>query len=122
MVVALLKDQLCLTLFYLKGGLTLAHPYYNVCCSNIGRGVCITTTYGKVYRGVICQVTPTHVHIAPIGRRISEDTTKNLSSVVTTAKGTKQKEEVTEIQFGFGGFGGFGTGIALATIAALAFL
>jgi hypothetical protein len=106
----------------------LAHPYYNVCRSNIGRGVCITTTYGKVYRGVICQVTPTHVHIAPIGRRISEDTTKNLSNEVTTAKGTKQKEEVTEVQFGrpygygYGGFGGFGTGIALATIAALAFL
>jgi hypothetical protein len=107
----------------------LAHPYYNVCCSNIGRGVCITTTNGKVYRGVICQVTPSHVHITPIGRRISEDTTKDLSTAVTTAKGTKQKEEVTEVQFrrpygygGYGGYGGFGSGIALATIAALAFL
>jgi small nuclear ribonucleoprotein (snRNP)-like protein len=48
----------------------MAHPYYNVCRTNIGRGICVTTRSGRVYRGVIGSVDGYSVGIRPLGRGV----------------------------------------------------
>lgn len=42
------------------------HNHYKTCCDNLGKPVCIRTLDGQVHRGVIRNVTPTHVYIDPL--------------------------------------------------------
>lgn len=42
--------------------------YYKKCCEYRGKPVMITTRDGKVHRGVVERVTPTHVYLRPMGR------------------------------------------------------
>lgn len=39
---------------------------YRLCCQNMGKPVAINTTDGQEYRGIIRQVTPTHVFLEPL--------------------------------------------------------
>lgn len=43
--------------------------YYKMCCDNIGKPVCIKTIDGQEHRGIIRQVTPTHVYLDPLPNR-----------------------------------------------------
>lgn len=43
--------------------------YYKLCCDNIGKPVSIRTVDGQEHRGVIRQVTPTHVFIEPFSNQ-----------------------------------------------------
>ncbi|HHW37222.1 MAG TPA: hypothetical protein GXX18_08305 [Bacillales bacterium] len=73
--------------------------YHALCHRHMGKAVEIRTHDGRVHRGVIHRVTPTHVYLQPIGGP------RNLGG------------------FGFGFWGwGFGAGIALGAIAGLAIL
>lgn len=70
--------------------------HYHTCCKNIGRPVTIRTKDGRVHRGIIHRVSPTHVYLRPLPSR-------NLAG------------------YGYGYWGGgFGWGIALGAIAGLA--
>ncbi len=79
------------------------HPNYHRCMRGIGRPCSIRTNDGRVYRGIITRVTPTHVYIRGF------------------------QTPAFRGGFGYGyypgwGFGaGFVTGIALSAIVALAF-
>ncbi|WP_019153640.1 hypothetical protein [Robertmurraya massiliosenegalensis] len=80
--------------------------YYNMCCKGIGRPVQIRTYDGRTHRGVIERATPNRVFLRPFGGG------RNFGGYGYGYYGG-----------GFGGGGwGFGWGIALGTIAALAFI
>ncbi|MBM7540974.1 hypothetical protein [Amphibacillus cookii] len=71
--------------------------YYQTCYENMGKPVCIRTRDGKEYRGVIRQVTRSHVYLEPLGGHHGG--------------------------YGWGFWGpGFGLGIALGAIGTLAIL
>ncbi|SEO15882.1 hypothetical protein SAMN04488134_104132 [Amphibacillus marinus] len=75
--------------------------HYHTCCQNIGRPVSIRTVDGREHRGVIRNVTQSHVYLEPFGGR------------------------PTGHSWGYWGWGagsGFGLGIALGAIGTLAIL
>lgn len=76
--------------------------YFGVCQRGIGRAVEIRCRNGRVHRGIIDKVTPNRVFLRPFGGRAGLG------------------------GYGYAGYGygawGFGAGIALGTIAALAFI
>lgn len=91
----------------------MSQHYYNLCRANIGRVVCIRSTCGKVYKGVICSVNGQAVGIRPLGRKVEgQDESINAS----TSIGTEQAEADQILWFG----GLFW--IPLLAIASLAFL
>ncbi|WP_157930383.1 hypothetical protein [Mycobacteroides abscessus] len=108
----------------------MSNHYFNICRANIGRGVCINTCDGGVYRGVIANVTATHVCIvpirgrggyaAPVSEKLANDEQIKLRNLVSTAKGSDKNKELIPVQWGYGYDDGWW--IALATIGALAFL
>ena len=75
--------------------------YHAMCNRCMGKAVEIRTRDGRIHRGVIHRVTPTHVYLQPLGGP------RNLGG----------------FGYGFGwGWGGFGLGIGLGFIAGLAVL
>ncbi|MBB6453754.1 hypothetical protein HNQ94_002205 [Salirhabdus euzebyi] len=73
-------------------------PFYNQCCRHKGKAVAIRTREGRVHRGIIHRVSPTHVYLQPLPSR-------NLGG------------------YGYGwGWGGYGWGVALGTIVGLSLL
>jgi hypothetical protein len=78
--------------------------YYNQCLRGVGKPAQIRTRDGRVHRGTIERVSPNRVYIRPYERR-------NFYGLGYGFYG------------GYGGWGwGAGYGIALAAIAALAFI
>lgn len=105
----------------------MSYDYCNMCRGNVGRGVCITTRDGRVYRGVISVVNGSQVFITPIRGNyapVSGKVPKHQKDI-STAEGSRQTLEIQPVQWGYGyGGGGYDSGwwIAFASIAALAFL
>lgn len=93
--------------------------YYHICSRNIGRPVEVRTVDGRVHRGVISRVTPTHLYTRPFGTPVAGDDTPAVGKQAVDLQGKKDTEE---IQWGWGWGWGFGAGIALGAIASLAFL
>lgn len=44
----------------------MPNRYYHLCCRYRGRLVEIRDKFGKVHRGIITRVTPTHVYLKPM--------------------------------------------------------
>lgn len=81
----------------------MSRDYYQLCCRHQGRAVRIRDKFGKVHRGIIDRVSPTHVYIRPFG--------------------PKNRRGFDYGGFGYGGFGrpfGFGFGFGAAAAIALA--
>lgn len=83
--------------------------YYKLCCHNIGKPVSIRTVDGQEHRGVIRQVTPTHVYIEPLSNQ-------------PQGFGTPYYEYVQPVQPYYPYRPGFGLGIAFGVIGTLAVL
>jgi hypothetical protein len=73
--------------------------FYHTCCTHIGKCVNLCTIDGRRYHGRIVNVTPTHVHLMPIARRITQDELNKESHKIQTAIASKQKENGEEIFF-----------------------
>jgi hypothetical protein len=85
-----------------------------MCQANIGKGICVTTRDGNVYRGVIGCVDGNAVGIRPIGRGVQgegDEVFKTLS-----ADGSPKEVKGTEVQW----WGSYWW-IPFWTIAALSF-
>jgi hypothetical protein len=98
-----------------KGGMKMAHPYYRMCCNNIGRVACIRCTDGRVFSARINGVTPTHLHLSPVERGIEGENHKESKIAAKTADAALEKVEGSEVLFFFPFF------FPLASIAAIAF-
>lgn len=84
--------------------------YYEMCRGGVGRPVRITTRDGRDHTGMIHRVTRSRVYLQPMGG-------------ASNYGGFGYPGGYRRRGYGYGfGFGGFGAGIALGTIAALAFL
>ncbi|GAA0374694.1 hypothetical protein [Bacillus horti] len=96
--------------------------YYHSCRRNVGRGVQFRTHDGRVHRGVITRVTPSHLYYRPYGAGITGLNSEEVKAESAIAQDSAHEGQ--EVQWGWGwGFGaGFGTGIAFGAIASLAFL
>lgn len=93
--------------------------YYHICSRNIGRAVEVRTVDGRIHRGVISRVTPTHLYYRPLGAGISGEANSNVKAEQALDVG--DKSDAQEVQWwGFGW--GFGAGVALGAITSLAFL
>jgi hypothetical protein len=66
--------------------------FYHTCCTHMGKPVNLCTVDGRRYHGRIVNVTPTHVHLMPIARRIIQDEIKEESPKIQTACTSTQKE------------------------------
>jgi hypothetical protein len=98
-----------------KGGMKMAHPYYRMCCDNIGKVACIRSVDGRVFSARINGVTPTHIHLSPVGRGIEGERQEESKIAAKTADATLEKKEGSEVLFFFPFF------FPLASIAAIAF-
>ncbi|MDQ0338948.1 hypothetical protein J2S00_001734 [Caldalkalibacillus uzonensis] len=72
---------------------------YRLCCSCIGKTARIRTRDGRVLTGRICWVTPSHVHLIPVGRPVNQE---NEKVTVQHALADHMLQRGTEIWF-FGG-------------------
>ncbi|MDQ0338946.1 hypothetical protein J2S00_001732 [Caldalkalibacillus uzonensis] len=75
--------------------------YYHLCRRNIGRGAIIRTRDGREFRGIISRVTPTHVLLTPMSRRVSGKTAEGVRYEAQTAKTDNRQPEGTEILWGW---------------------
>lgn len=73
--------------------------YYYICQRHIGRPVRVHTRDGRVYEGMIARVTPTHVLLRPMGRRISGEKGAGLSYEAQTAEMRGDVPEREEVLF-----------------------
>lgn len=73
--------------------------YYRICCANVGKIARIRTRDGRDFTGRIVRVTPRHVHLVPMGRRISGTELGKKHPPAVTAETTKKKESGSEILF-----------------------
>jgi hypothetical protein len=89
----------------------MAHKYYHICSSNIGRVATFRTYEGGVYSGRISRVTDSHVYLAPVGGGISGKD-KELKNLAKNAVASEKGDKGSEVFFFFFPF---------AAIAALAF-
>jgi hypothetical protein len=79
----------------------MAHRYFHVCRSCMGKAVMIRTRDGGLYRGRVGRVTSTHVYMSPIGRGIEGEDTKSVTSstMAKTAETTNTKEEGSGVYY-----------------------
>ncbi len=76
------------------------HPYYGQCKNYMGRHVVIKTRDGRTHRGIVTNVSRSHVHLRPVGN------SRNLGGY--------------GYGYGFGYGNGAVWGVALGTITGLA--
>jgi hypothetical protein len=95
--------------------------YYHVCAQNIGRPVVVRTVDGKMHRGRIARVTPTHLYLAPIGHPASAPVGEIHATHALDAR-SDDHAQTKEIIWGWGYGAGLVTGLAFGAIASLAFL
>lgn len=89
--------------------------YYKMCCDNVGKPVTIKTKDGQEHRGVIRQVTPTHVFIEPLQNQVRGFGTPYYQY-------GQPVQPVQPVQPYYPYRPGFGLGIALGAIGTLAIL
>lgn len=94
----------------------MAHRYYHICSSNIGRVATIRTYDGRVYSGRIGRVTESHVYFTPVGGGISGKDNKKLKKIAKNAVASEKGDKGSEIFFFFFPF----AAIAALTFAAAA--
>jgi hypothetical protein len=94
----------------------MAHRYYHICSSNIGRVATIRTYDGGVYSGRISRVTDSHVYLAPVGGGISGKDNKEVKNLAKIAVASEKDEKGSEVFFFFFPF----AAIAALTFAAAA--
>ncbi|MGX1900060.1 hypothetical protein EDD69_107115 [Thermolongibacillus altinsuensis] len=80
----------------------MIRDYYHLCCRYRGRSVEIRDRFGRIHRGIIDRVTPSHVYIRPI-----------------RARGPRS---FGGFGFGFFGFGAAAFAIAIGAIVALSLI